>query len=173
MSENKNFGKALYETLKDHGLLQYGSSIPRELVFEVCEIVVPKLADRETFSSIALRELGATDHVRGVLLNEGKYLKGTPSGYRILLPSENSVQVESYMRGADAKLRRGMKLSKNTPAGADAFENDQLAARMLMKREAIKAQRKLDNLGKSKSKGKKKTPPPAKPPTSPGAPLVH
>jgi len=71
-------------------------------------------------------------------LGDGKYLAGDRGGYRILLPSENSKQVETYMRSADKKLNRALKLTRNTPK-LDTVKQDNSAARIMMKRESIRS----------------------------------
>jgi hypothetical protein len=79
------------------------------------------------------------DYVRKILLREGKYLAQTKGNYRILLPSENAAQVESYMSSADKKLKRALILSKNTPADTKTMRDaDQVQARIIVKRESIK-----------------------------------
>ena len=54
----------------------------------------------------------------------------------MLLPSENAAQVLSYMNSADNKLKRGLKLNKNTPTEYKITSNDEVRA--IMKREFIK-----------------------------------
>lgn len=108
----------LYTKLEQEGLLEYGSFIPRTMVIDVLKLVVPEVGPAKVFREIDLQLLSATDYVRNILLNSGKYLTAAPDGYRILLPSENAGQVDLYMTSADKKLRRAIKLSKNTPKEA-------------------------------------------------------
>jgi hypothetical protein len=132
--------KELLTYLRVNGLTEYGAFISEETVRECLGIEFPEVATKKEFDAIALQELGAIDYVRGALINEGKYIKGILNGYRVLTPSENAGQVEAYMSSADGKLRRAIKLAKNTPKIADGSKcNSELRA--LMKREAIQAQR--------------------------------
>jgi hypothetical protein len=124
--------------LIDEGLTEYGSVIPKDLVYELLGIEVPQTGTQRQFNEIALTELAAVDYVRNFLLSEGKYLAGTTTGYRVLLPSENAVQVESYISQADKKLSRALKLSRNTPKPADNVRDDQQEARVLMRQEGIR-----------------------------------
>ena len=107
--------KDLLTTLKDAGRLEFGAHIPAAVVRDALGLTYPEVGSKAEFDKLALLELGAVDYVRNHLLNEGKYLRGTNDGYRILLPSENAAQVEAYMSNADGKLRRALKLHRNTP----------------------------------------------------------
>jgi hypothetical protein len=69
------------------------------------------------------------------------YLSAENGAYRILLPSENTYQIELYMRSADKKLSRALKLSRNTPKAKGPDENSKLTVRATMKREDIKRHR--------------------------------
>jgi len=124
--------RALLADLQDMGLTEYGSDIPTELVHSILDINMPTYASKAVFDNIAMTELAAIDYCRNVLLGHGKYLQGTRSGYRVLLPSENKAQIDAYMGSADRKLSRALKLSRNSPQAAQ--ENDQTEARIMMKR---------------------------------------
>lgn len=124
--------RSLLSDLQDMGLTEYGSDIPTELVHSILDINMPAYASKAVFDSITMTELAAIDYCRNVLLGQGKYLQGTRSGYRVLLPSENKAQIDAYMGSADRKLSRALKLSRNTPQAAK--ENDQTEARIMMKR---------------------------------------
>lgn len=125
--------KGLFDTLSDQGLLEYGSVIPRELVHDVLGIEVPTYAAKAVYDRLAMLELSAVDYCRNVLLGQGKYLMGTSSGYRVLLPSENSLQIDAYISSADRKLSRALKLSRSSPQRTTS-QPDQTEARILMKR---------------------------------------
>lgn len=129
---NRETHRDLYDYLKAEGLLEYGSVIPSSLVHDFLRLEVPAIGTKAQFDRLSLIELAAMDYVRNMLLNSGKYLTGTPSGYRILLPSENAAQVEQYISSADKKLNRALKLCRNTPRSADEMP-DQIEARILMK----------------------------------------
>lgn len=128
----RDTARGLLEGITERGLTDYGSDIPRELVHELLEIETPEYASKPTFDRLAMIELSAIDYCRNVLLGHGKYLAGTRTGYRVLLPSENKGQIDAYMSSADRKLARALKLSKNA-AGAVTV-NDQTEARIMMKR---------------------------------------
>ena len=127
----------LLASLGDMELLEFGSVIPTELVHELLEIKMPKVATKAVFDGIGFLELAAIDYCRNVLLGQGKYLCGTATGYRILLPSENKGQIDSYMSSADRKLSRALKLSRNSPKSADEAQ-DQTEARIYMKRTGLR-----------------------------------
>ena len=125
--------RGLLDELTAQGLTEYGSIIETSLVHSALGIVQPHTASKAVFDRLAMIELAAIDYCRNVLLGQGKYLQGTPSGYRVLLPSENKVQIDAYMGSADRKLSRALKLSRNTPGQIDA-KTDQTEARIMMKR---------------------------------------
>ena len=141
--ERKHDGKCLLEWLRQEELTEYGSVFLGESVREVIGLVMPKFGTKMEFDQVALRELSAVDYCRNVLLGEGKYLSQTQGDYRILLPSENARQIEQYIGNADNKLRRALKLSRNSPA-IDGGVLDQTSARILMKREGLRRHRKED-----------------------------
>jgi hypothetical protein len=135
MSDSKKHFRELFEELKARGLTDYGSIIDGAMVRNFLGIEYPEVGTKAQFDKIALAELGAIDYARAILLNEGKYITSTPSGYRILLPSENARQVDAYIMAADRKLSRALKLNRNTPV--DTSKNaSQTEARILMRRQS-------------------------------------
>lgn len=124
--------RGLLVALTECGLTEYGSDIPTALVHEVLGIEVPAYAAKAVYDRLAMIELAAIDYCRNVLLGQGKYLAGTRTGYRILLPSENCGQIDSYMSSADRKLSRALKLSRNSVV--DTIVYDQIEARIMLKR---------------------------------------
>lgn len=130
--------RGLLAALDDQGLLEYGSVIETSFVHEILDITMPQYAAKEVFERLAVYELAAIDYVRSVLLGQGKYISGTPSGYRVLLPSENKGQIDNYMSSADRKLSRALKLSRNTPK-SDSDAHDQTEVRIHMKRTGIRS----------------------------------
>lgn len=133
MSEHnkRDMMRCLMTGLIANGLTEYGSDIPTCFVHEMLEIEMPAIAPKSVFDRLAMLELAAIDYCRNTLIGQGKYLQGTKSGYRVLLPSENRAQVDSYMGSADRKLSRALKLSRNTPCDTQA--HDQTEARIIMK----------------------------------------
>lgn len=128
--------KALYESLKLRGLLDYGCVIKGDDVREILGIEYPEYGTKKDFDEVSLAELGAVDYVRNILLGEGKYLGSHQGDYRVLLPSENKRQVDIYMNQADRKLRRALKLSRSMPSSDHRHDNT--TARLVMKRESIR-----------------------------------
>lgn len=121
-------------------MLEYGSSITGKEFRSMCDIDEVEVGTKAEFDSMGLQELGYADYIRKNLLDEGKYFKQERDGYRILTPSENIGQVEAYMKAADGKLKRGIKLSQNTPVLQKSSNQD--VVRMMMKKESIR--RRLD-----------------------------
>jgi hypothetical protein len=132
--------KDLLHTLRSRGLLEYGSVILGKDVRETLGIFYPEVGTKKDFDEVALAEMSAIDYVRNVLLGEGKYLTSQQGDYRILLPSENRRQIESYMSQADKKLRRALKLNRNTPQNDAYSPSDNIHVRMQMKLENQRGQ---------------------------------
>jgi hypothetical protein len=130
-------GKDLLQRLQHSGLTEFGSTFHGDDVRTWLGLEMPETGTKQEFDSVALKELSAIDYCRNFLLGEGKYLAQDGSGYRILLPSENRNQVESYMGHADNKLKRALKLLRNMPV-TDTDAPDNTEARLLMKRESLK-----------------------------------
>lgn len=138
MSNAKN--RPLFEYLEANNMLHYGSLIPAAVVRSVLGLNYPDQAPKKVFDQLALAELAAIDYVRNILLARGMYITGNGSdGYRILTPAENAQQCDVYISSADKKLRRALKLSRNTPKMAD-HKPDQREARIVMKRESLRRQ---------------------------------
>ena len=118
---SKRDGKDLLLTLRENGLLDYGSTFLGEDVRAIIGISEPE-TDGRTFAEIrravermALAEMAAVDYVRNALLGEGKYVKNVDGNYKVLLPSENQKQATIYIASATGKLGRANKLLTNTP----------------------------------------------------------
>ena len=127
--------RELYGQLKDNGMLEYGAEIPRDLLLELLAIEVPQTATRDEWARLELQEMSAVDYVRNLLLDQGKYLERTRSGYRVALPSENMAQVDNYMSAADKKIRRGQRLLRSTPEQYVTERKDESARLHLRQRE--------------------------------------
>jgi hypothetical protein len=126
----------VYDTLDRAGLFDFGAVIPRGMVYDLLGLDVPEVASKAVFDRIAMVELQTLDYCRNILLGHGKYLCGVPSGYRVLLPSENKAQVDAYMESADRKLERALKLSRNSPKASHL--PDQTEARIMMRRKGYR-----------------------------------
>jgi len=124
----------LYDELQKNGQLEYGASFEKELVHRVLGLKMPEYGTIDQFQEVILAELAAIDYVRSVLLKLGKYIVGSKSGYRVLLPSENQKQAEAFMRQADKKLNRARLLTQNTPKTA-AHMPASLESRILLKQQ--------------------------------------
>ena len=126
-----------FDILDMNGYFDYGSTIPLTEIytaFGIQQIEYPAM--RSEIKRLELEELTATAYIRDKLLNRGKYLKGGRDSYRVLLPSENAGQVMAYMESADRKLKRALKLNKNTPSKFKISNNDEV--RLFMKQESTK-----------------------------------
>ena len=126
-----------FKILEADGHFEYGATTAPVAIykaFEIKEVDYPAL--RHEIQKASLEELAATDYIRNKLLNEGKYFKGEKNSYRVLLPSENAGQVLSYMNSADNKLKRGLKLNRNTPVQYKVNSQDEV--RIMMKSDNIK-----------------------------------
>jgi len=125
------------ELLKQGGHLDYGSVIPKSVIYEAFGITPPNFpAMLPAIKRFELEELAVASYIRNSLLNEGKYLKGETNSYRVLLPSENAGQVLKYMESADRKLKRALKLNRTTPSEYKISNNDEV--RLMMKKESMK-----------------------------------
>ena len=129
-------GKDLFSLLRDEGYFSYGSIIPITLIHRQLGIQVPEMGTKTMFDNLVLVELAAIGYVRDQLLNHGMYLKKAGQDYRILLASQNAEQVRNLMSGADRKLHRALKLSKNS--SDRKAEQDTVEARLHMKRESVR-----------------------------------
>lgn len=132
MSNSDNF-----KLLKGLDCFEYGAVTATSVIldaFGIEPVFYP--ATKSEIDRLAIQELNATDYIRNRLLNEGKYFKGERDSYRVLIPSENAGQVLAYMKAADGKLKRGLKLNQNTPTAYKVNSQDEVRA--VMKAESIK-----------------------------------
>lgn len=127
--------KDAFDILNERGLLEYGSHIPGDLIRDLLGIETPQTIAE--YKKASLEELAGTDYIRNILLGQGKYLTRQGDDYRIGLASENTYFIEQYMKSADSKLARALKLSRNSPKEAGQ-QPDQQKARILMKREGLR-----------------------------------
>lgn len=127
--------REIMEALEGEGLLEYGSFIPGEKIRKLAGVSLPEFGAMEDFKSAALRELSITDYIRGQLIKKGRYLAAVKGDYRILLPSENENQVRAYMKSADNKLKRGIRLHDNTPKD---YSDSRVKVRLHARSEAIR-----------------------------------
>lgn len=123
----------MYDFLNDRRLLDYGCTFSGELVREFLEIEMPEVGTFEQFQRVQLLELAAIDKVRAKLLETGRYLSSNRGWYRVLLPHENQHQVELYMKSADNKLNRALKLNRNSPEHFKARDSLNIEARIVGK----------------------------------------
>lgn len=137
MANERVLYRLLFDELNAMKLFEYGAEFDATVVRGILGIDVPTVATKAKFDQLALQELAAMDYCRNILLGRGKYLSGANGGYRVLLPSENRLQVNLYMESADKKLSRALKLSRNSPSGASEA-NDQLQARIHLKRSGMR-----------------------------------
>jgi hypothetical protein len=136
--------KDLMSFIRNRKLDEYGSVIYGEDVRNVLEIEMPEYGTKRDFDAVEMQELRAVDYCRNILLGEGKYLAAMKGNYRILLPSENAGQINSYMSTADNKLKRALKLSRNSPATDGKPSHNH--ARIVMQRESLEQSRQTAGL---------------------------
>ena len=130
--------KEYIDNLERMGLVRYGSVIPGELIRSMAGIELPEMGTREQFRDAALKELSVTDYIRGRLISRGMYLSAAKGDYRIITAGENQNQIASYMKSADSKLKRAIRLHDNTPK--DLIDKS-VKTRIHLRETALKAQR--------------------------------
>lgn len=135
---SKTKGKDLMQHLRATNKTEFGTVIMAAEVRAVIGLDYPDTASKRVFDGLALMELAAIDYCRNVLLGEGKYIGQHQGNYRILLPGENAEQVKRYMKGADKKLGRALKLWDNSPPVDTVPPDANLGARILLKQHGIK-----------------------------------
>lgn len=133
-----NTYRDFFDVLIGCDMLEYGSVIEREEIHKLLGIKVPEIGTKAEFDRVTLIELSAIGYVRNELMKMGRYITGTPTGYRILLPSENAKQVELYIESASRKLSRAQTLSKNTPEEHKA-DMDRSQARSSMMKDGLRS----------------------------------
>lgn len=133
----------IYEALESMGLLEYGSTIKGETIRSIAGIEYPEVGTLEDFKEAQLKELSVTDYIRGKLIAKGRYLSSVKGDYRVLTPSENMNQVRSYMKSADSKLKRGIRLYDNTPK---EFSDDKVKTRIYMRAQSTRKQQERGNI---------------------------
>lgn len=131
--------KEYIDNLEKMGLIKYGSVIPGDIIRSMAGIDLPETGTREQFRDAALKELSVSDYIRGRLISRGMYLSATKGDYRILSAGENQNQIYSYMKSADSKLKRAMRLYDNTPK--EHMDNT-VKARIHLRESAIREQKK-------------------------------
>lgn len=130
--------RGIMEEMRAAGWFEFGAVVDEEDYRRHLGIKYPETGTKKDFDTVALQELGAIDFIRSQLLNEGKYLKHSGGSYRVLLPSENITQMEAYMKSADNKLKRAIKLGRNSPKEGRE-EIDHCTVRAIMKQKSMKA----------------------------------
>jgi len=126
----------IYTWMLEHDFFEYGRVIEAKDFRELFGIVLPEVGTYKDFKEVELKELQCVGFCRDKLLKQGKYLTQDKDTYRVLLPSENKTQVESYMTSADRKLKRAILLSKNTPQSVKNMSGVRAIAEL--KRESIR-----------------------------------
>ena len=138
--------KDLLDWLRDEGLITYGAVVSVERIHKKLEIVIPDMATKQEFDTLALTELNYIEYVRNALVKRGMYFQRNGAAYRILLPSENSKKVESLMNSASKKLNRAVRLSKNTPKADGVTINCNMDVRLAAKEDSIRDAREQARL---------------------------
>lgn len=129
----------------EQGHSAYGAEVDEDTVRAFLGLVYPPMASKKTYDALVLRELNYIDYVRNQLLNDGKYLTNSRGVYRILLPSENAAQVDRYISGANKRLNRALKLSRNTPVEHKKTRDD-TEARVALKKKSLQEAYRFGNV---------------------------
>lgn len=122
----------IFETLHKQGKFDYGTTIALDTICAWFHIDYPEEGTRQEFKRAELALLKVTDYIRSQLLNEGKYFKQDGEAFRVLLPSENIHQAELYIKSANRKYNRALKLVRNTPS--EQKQNTNVEARIEMRK---------------------------------------
>jgi len=138
-----NVSKDLYNHLNEQGKLEYGSFVSELEIHEFLGLVYPEHGTRAQYKALDLTMLAVTDYIKSILLGEGKAFVSSQGDYRVLLPSENAKYIEKYMRAADKKLKRALKLSRNQPLGDVVQDNK--SVKIMLKQEALKREMNKQN----------------------------
>lgn len=107
--------KTLYDTLDSLGCFEYGGTFTREEVIGLLRVKYIKKGTRADFQTMDLAELAGVGYIRNVLINQGKWIKLTGDHYRVLTPSENADQIESFLSRGRRAFNKANKLAKSTP----------------------------------------------------------
>lgn len=135
----------LLSWIRSNSFDQYGAILSRDQFREFLGIEIPAIGTKSEYESLALAELTAISLVRDILIEEGKYIKQTMDSYRILLPSENKIQVDIFMRSASSKLLKATKLQENTPVAVGETPTN-VSARLMAKERSIRDARVYGSL---------------------------
>lgn len=135
--------KKIFEQLLDHGVFDYGATIPGNVLLKKFGFDLISDAEFEqwqedgvTFAEVKriiedqdIREMALVDKIREWLIADGRIIKRRGANYYIPLPSENLTIARQYFEKGIRKNRRGEALIKNTPT-TEAKNTDQTQSRM-------------------------------------------
>lgn len=127
-------GKDLYNAIVATGLDVYGAVIDNVWLHPIIGINMPVSGTHKQYQKLDLIVLGAVSYVRTKLLKRGMYLKGTNTGYRIILLSENAERIEAYRQAASRRLSCARILAQSSPPGAFTHSINPLSHIVAMKR---------------------------------------
>ena len=137
MSEEKSIVQTLYETLRDGGELEYGSTVKRNRVLEIMGIENIEVGTQQDFQDQELAELSGIGYIRNILINQGKWIVRKGDTYRVLQPSENGSQIDAFMRSGSNAYLKATKLSKSTEPKY-LVEHTQTAAKIQSRKKAAR-----------------------------------
>lgn len=143
MSEEKSLPQTLYETLRNTAELEYGATFSRARVLSIMGIEDIEFGTQKEFQEQELAELSGIGYVRNILINEGKWIVRKGNTYRVLQPSENGSQIDSFMRSGSSAYLKASKLAKSTEPKY-LVEHDQLAAKIQSRRKAARDKARLN-----------------------------
>ena len=132
---------AIVEEMEAAEMLGYGKIIPTDELMRCFGFTFTSLEDLEQMAMKDALEIADREKVEAAglgifvchwLIEHGRYLKKVHKNYRVLMPSENQGQADSYLRSAKKKQARALKLLKTVPKQADGNDVAVSAARALI-----------------------------------------
>lgn len=127
--------RELYNNLLESKMFEWGNAIPESDMLQILGMQRPTYGTYDAFKEFELQVLKIIGFFRDNLLNHGKYLALDKGNYRILQPSENLEKIKALYKGADRKLRRGIKLATKTQPKTK--ELDDIKTLSILKRNSI------------------------------------
>ena len=143
MSDEPTVVQNLYDVLHDNAELEYGATFSRKRVLSIMGIESVEIGTQKDFQEQELAELAGVGHIRNILINQGKWIVRKGNTYRVLHPSENGSQIDSFMRSGSSAYLKASKLAKSTEPKY-MVEHDQLAAKIQARRKAAKDKARLN-----------------------------
>lgn len=116
--------KMIVEEMIDSQVFDYGEQVDRVELLESLGVYLMPDSEFKNFSPAEIRkqldaekldELNATNVIRTLLLQKGKFFEKSRDVYRVALPTENEAISERIMDAAQRRITKSRLLRKNTP----------------------------------------------------------